>query len=84
MSGTHDPLASPALKRGITAACAQAGIGLQSRLGKFGGRVIVYWVLRITADTIYSCPAENIYLITFKDYEKIILTITSECQYFVL
>lgn len=54
MSGTHNPLASPALKRGITAAYAQAGTGLQSRLTKSGGRIIMYWVLRITADGIYS------------------------------
>lgn len=35
----------------------------------------MYRVLRI---------AENMYLITFNDYEKLILTIPSECQYFAI
>lgn len=41
MSGAHDPLASPALQRGIIAAYVQAGTGLQTRLTKSGGRIIM-------------------------------------------
>lgn len=60
MSWAHDPLASPVLKRGIIAAYVQAGTGLQTRLTESGGRIIMYWVLGITADGIYSSHREHI------------------------
>lgn len=59
MSWAHDPLASPVLKRGIIAAYVQAGTGLQTRLTESGGRIIMYWVLGITADGIYSSHREH-------------------------
>lgn len=77
MSRAHDPLASLVLKRGIIAAYAQAGTGLQTRLTKSGGRIITCWVLGITADSIYSSHRERIYLQWLWKTDS---DLASECQ----